>query len=198
MRGGAVLCSLELHTLPMGSDLWARASRRVPSRLCDLLVWIVVFGSRYWIQVRILFACRGSDTRAPCSVLQCERTVEVFIHSPGAYVLRHCLSFLWAHGVCFVIHAMCSCLSCYPTPLVICTFFHCICPNDRLISVYCIQCRQDLLCSVIKPLETERQWAGPMGRRRLFADVLLWRRSLCTWLRPSDIPLHLGSKRAIF
>ncbi len=45
----------------------------------------------------------------------------------------------------------------------------------------CIQCRQDcdlysLLTQRDQVLATEHQWAGPMGRKRLLVDVLLWRR----------------------
>ncbi len=81
-------------------------------------------------------------------------------------------------------------------------------------SIYCIQFRQhsgsdcNLYFLLMRRLHsvwssvscyvTERQWAGPMVRTLLFVDVLLRRRCLCKCLCPSDVILHLRSKRAVW
>ncbi len=126
MWGGEVLCSFELHVLPYGfgfvSAGFGRDQGAFP--LVFVTCWCGSWCSGLGTGFKFGFCLCAWVWTLLLHVLQCERTVEVLIHSPSARVLRHCLSFWWAHGVCFVIRAMHSCLSCYPTPLVICTWIH--------------------------------------------------------------------------
>ncbi len=84
----------------------------MPGFLLERGVWIPAIMS--WVSV----SCQGSDTRAPCSVLLCERAV------PS--LLSHALSCPCV--LCFVLlQAVCVFISCVHSRYVLCCVAHSLC-----------------------------------------------------------------------